>query len=377
MTAAHCQFLCSVCQEVFTDPVSTPCGHNFCKGCVVENVFVDSPFQCPDCLKMFYPRPELQVNTLIADMVHEHKRTADTRGAMKTGIFCVMWICFLVLSFQINPSLPLTEESGENKLEKLEESIEGMIWDLRLNIEEVKRLVLIGREDVWTSKIPEDELQLHISAQQMEQMFTDVMKKEIPQLLLRAELMRVRRYAVDVTLDPDTAHPGLVLSPDGRQVTCCESNLYLPDKPKRFTFNLFVLAKQKFSSGRFYFEVQVEGKTDWTLGVAKESFSRKTDTTLRPQSGFWSISLRNRTEFRGLSDPPVHLPLRSGPQKVGVFVDYEEGLVFFYDINSAAFVFSFTGVFFTERLFPFFDPGRNDDGRNSAPLIISPISQTE
>ena len=206
---------------------------------------------------------------------------------------------------------------------------------------------------------------------QLEETLSKEMKK-----LLEAELKRVQQYAVDVTLDPDTANSYLILSDDGKQVSHGDEKKNLPDNPERFSLSLCVLGKQSFSSGRFYFEVQVKGKTKWNLGVARESINRKGEVKMRPEEGYWTLWLRNRSEYKALADPLVRLSLVSQPQKVGVFVDYEEGLVSFYDVDTAALIFSFTGCCFTEKLLPFFSPGRNDGGRNSAPLIILPVNQT-
>ncbi|XP_032363355.1 E3 ubiquitin-protein ligase TRIM39-like [Etheostoma spectabile] len=203
---------------------------------------------------------------------------------------------------------------------------------------------------------------------QLEETLSKEMKR-----LLEAELKRVQQYAVDVTLDPDTAHPNLILCDDGKQVNHSDVRKNLPDNPERFSYCVFLLAKKSFSSGRFYFEVQVKRKTKWTLGVAKESITRKGDIALSPQKGYWTIWLRNGNEYKALADPPVRLSLKSPPQKVGVFVDYEEGLVSFYDVDAAALIYSFTGCSFTEKLFPFFSPCTNEGGKNSAPLIISPV----
>ncbi|KAI3370847.1 hypothetical protein L3Q82_007133 [Scortum barcoo] len=187
----------------------------------------------------------------------------------------------------------------------------------------------------------------------------------------KVELKRVQLYAVDVTLDPDTAQPNLILSDDGKEVSCGDVEKNLPDNTERFDTCPVVLAKQSFSSGRFYYEVQVKGKTDWDLGVARESISRKGEITASPQKGYWTICLWNKNEYYAKACPDVRLSLKQQPEKVGVFVDYEEGLVSFYDVDAAALIYSFTGCCFTEKLYPYFSPCPNYGGKNSAPLIIS------
>uniref|UniRef100_A0A3B4V737 RING-type domain-containing protein n=1 Tax=Seriola dumerili TaxID=41447 RepID=A0A3B4V737_SERDU len=57
------QFLCSICLDVFTDPVTTPCGHNFCKNCITTHWDISDRCQCPMCKEVFYVRPQLRVNT--------------------------------------------------------------------------------------------------------------------------------------------------------------------------------------------------------------------------------------------------------------------------------------------------------------------------
>uniref|UniRef100_A0A3Q0RCJ6 B30.2/SPRY domain-containing protein n=1 Tax=Amphilophus citrinellus TaxID=61819 RepID=A0A3Q0RCJ6_AMPCI len=159
--------------------------------------------------------------------------------------------------------------------------------------------------------------------------------------LFEAELMRVQQYAVDVTLDPDTANPALILSDDGKQVHCGDEEKNLPDNPERFSEGVCVLGNQSFSSGRFYFEVQVKEKTKWILGVTRESVNRKEVITVNPENGYWTVALHKNINV-AFDDPPVRLSLQFHPEKVGVFVDYEEGLVSFYDVGDAALIYSFT-----------------------------------
>lgn len=192
-------------------------------------------------------------------------------------------------------------------------------------------------------------------------------------MLCDPDFKELKRHAVDVTLDPDTANPFLIVSEDGKQVTHRDRRRNLPNKPGRFDQVYNIFAKEGYASGKFYYETQVKDKTQWDLGVAKQSINRKGDIRLSPENGYWTIWQRKRNELTANAGPAVKLCVRETPQKVGVFVDYEKGQVSFYDVDSRAHIFSFTRCNFTEKLFPFFSPCANDGGKNSAPLIITPV----
>ncbi|XP_055028702.2 erythroid membrane-associated protein [Misgurnus anguillicaudatus] len=185
--------------------------------------------------------------------------------------------------------------------------------------------------------------------------------------------------AEDVTLDPDTAHPYLILSDDGKQVRYGDIRQDLPDNPERFDTSPCVLGKEGVSSGCFYFKVQVTGKTEWVLGVVRESVNRKGEIELTPANGFWTLALRNGNEYKALAGPDVLLSLREKPQKIGVFVYYEEGAVVFYDVDSGSIIYLYRDQSFMndETLHPYFSPCNDDNDKNTDPLIILPYSVNE
>ena len=195
---------------------------------------------------------------------------------------------------------------------------------------------------------------------------------ELKKLCDAVELERVQQYEVNVTLDPETAHPKLVLSEDGKQVHDGGVRKEVRDNPRRFTHHLHVLTRQSFL-GRFYFEVQVAGKNAWCLGLARESGNKKGGMMLLPEHGYWTIDFKN-DKFIFNAKPVICLPLRAELQKVGVFVDYDEGVVSFYDVGARVHIYSGTGFTFSEPLYPVLCPGLQDGGRNSAPMIISPVN---
>uniref|UniRef100_A0A8C2WNC7 RING-type domain-containing protein n=1 Tax=Cyclopterus lumpus TaxID=8103 RepID=A0A8C2WNC7_CYCLU len=82
------QFNCPVCLDLPNDPVTIPCGHSYCMGCIKDYWSKDNPkggYSCPQCRKTFSPKPSLSRNTMLAEAVeqllvllcdaHTHART--------------------------------------------------------------------------------------------------------------------------------------------------------------------------------------------------------------------------------------------------------------------------------------------------------------
>ncbi|XP_039356668.1 butyrophilin subfamily 1 member A1-like [Mauremys reevesii] len=182
-------------------------------------------------------------------------------------------------------------------------------------------------------------------------------------------LSRARGYAVDVTLDPDTAHPNLILSADRKHVT--HGNWDPPNKSEGAEHDIWVLGTEGFTGGRHYWEVEVGGKIGWYLGVCRESVSRKGKVTLTPEDGYWVVWLRGGV-YHALTSPSTSLPVSIKPSRVGIFLDYEAGEVSFYNVTDRSRLFSFTGTF-SGTLRPYFSPGYYVWGTNAAPLKICPV----
>uniref|UniRef100_A0A8C5FDB0 E3 ubiquitin-protein ligase TRIM39-like n=2 Tax=Gadus morhua TaxID=8049 RepID=A0A8C5FDB0_GADMO len=528
-------FSCSICLDVFNSPVTTACGHNFCRTCIAKFWDEQVQYKCPVCNKLFNTRPDLQVNIFLSELAAQfrttvrvkeqpcvepaevpcdvctgtqqkavksclvcftsycqthlepHQRVARLRNHRlvepmdrledrmckkhdrllelfcQTEQVCVCQLC-TVTDHKSHPVVPLKEEYEVKtaQLGKRGAEVPQKIQERKQKIKEIKDTVELSNKDadreiahggqVFTALIgcvekgrdefnqtvkeklkstvkraedlikeleqeiedltnrsskvkrlshTEDHLHfleafrslkdppptrdwttvevrppsyvgtLRRSLDQLEETLNMEMKK-----LRDAELKRIQKYEVDVTLDPDTAHPSLILSEDGKQVHDGGVWKELPGNPKRFTYYTSVLTRQSFSSGSFYFEVQVKDNTAWWLGVARESIDRKGETELTPETGYWTLWYYDGV-LLFMDNPSVLLPLRAELQKVGVFVDYDEGLVSFYDVEARVHIYSATGCTFTEPLYPFLNPSSDKEGRNSAPLIISPVNQTD
>ncbi|XP_062371910.1 E3 ubiquitin-protein ligase TRIM39-like [Sardina pilchardus] len=526
------QFQCSICLDVFVNPVTISCGHTFCQTCVTQYWDSTAVCHCPLCKRTFIRRPQVNINTTMRDLVNEFKSmrgpnsgvalpgevtcdmcSGDGQGrlrALKTCLDCGTSLCSVHLELHQrvprlqrhtltepleNPEermcqrhqrplklfcrddhvcvcefctegehkshnmVPLEEEGNDRKnqmgesrveLQQMMKERQGKITEIQRNMEITKtskkeelahfgelfssleailersRCDLQGalETEQRTMETQAEKLIRQLQQQidtlqsrdtQLEELIhthdhfhlvqadlslcqtpnittTDVRVKDIPlntdpylhelEQSIKTEIIKytwnklwwMQCFAVDVTLDPDTAHPLLRLSEDQKQVRCGDHLQNVPDLPVRFDESKCVLGKQGFLD-RFYFQVKVAEKSSWSIGVTSESVSRKGRVKAGPTTGYWTIVLRAGNQYLAGTSPPRPLFVENKPQMLGVFVDYDMGLVSFYDVEMESHLFSFTEQMFSGKLFPVLSPGVNEAGTNLKPIIISPLSQ--
>ncbi|XP_044306479.1 E3 ubiquitin-protein ligase TRIM69 isoform X1 [Varanus komodoensis] len=458
---------CSLCLELFREPVILCCGHNFCKHCL-EATWAKKGVFCPECHgnvpdRQYIPNTALEK---MADRVkafhvgcqqqkcieHSEPLTLYWKPQEKLACFtcresqmpkdqCTQFLLIpdavqiyteklLMMRIQLRSilvKLEVLKNAQEEKIANHKENKLQLQYHISLEFLKMHQF-LHGKEKLYINQLKDEgevllqEMEANLNKLQdqtqsakdtlaciqvrlyqqnsssflkgikafMERMEEKTENSSLGELvtgtLSPGDFKGPIHYAVwkemksilspDIsclTLDPNTAHPNLVLS---EGMTCVRHNdrkQVLPDTPERFDCSVSVLGSVGFTSGKHYWEVDVQKKTKWTLGVVRESINRKGNYPLSPKEGHWLIKLRNKNELKAVDVHAKCLCLPQTPDRIGIYLDYEGGQVSFYDASTMSHMYTFTETF-TEKIYPYFCPCLNDSGENSAPLRIIAFS---
>ncbi|XP_045860375.1 butyrophilin-like protein 1 isoform X2 [Meles meles] len=170
---------------------------------------------------------------------------------------------------------------------------------------------------------------------------------------LYADWRKEKFQSLSVRLDPESAHESLAVSDDKTSVTFKDSCKGAEDGVYS------VLGHEDITSGCCYWEVEIRNaeRSEWALGVCRRDVERKGWYQESPEKGFWVVGTYADT-FCCLPYNSEHV--RSIPQRVGVFLDLNEGDVSFYNMTDGSHLFSFPLTSSCGTLFPYFRL-RSDD----------------
>ncbi|XP_070834164.1 probable E3 ubiquitin-protein ligase TRIML1 [Chaetodon trifascialis] len=183
----------------------------------------------------------------------------------------------------------------------------------------------------------------------------------------------IKSYSSEVCLDPETAHPKLIISPKGDSATYTDTWQQLPDLPGRFDTTLNVISLQGYSFGRHYWEIDVTGKTYWELGVTYPTISRKgttEDCWLGRGDESWCVEFFDGEYTAWHGGVPHQLPFTRRFCQIGVLCNFPAGLVTFFEADKMTPLFSFCAGTFTDCLHLALCPGHDHNGTNSKPIVI-------
>ncbi|NXN65942.1 BT1A1 protein, partial [Himantopus himantopus] len=157
----------------------------------------------------------------------------------------------------------------------------------------------------------------------------------------------------DIKVDEDTAHPNLFIDVGKKSFTHKSEVQKVSQTERSFDSAICVLGLEGFSSGKHYWEVDVEKSSDWDLGVAGKSAPRKGVISLSPKEQFWALGLSFK-DYWARTDPWTRLAVQKNPRKVGVYLNCEEKMLTFFNVTDMSVMFKFKDCAFSEELYPFF-----------------------
>ncbi|XP_016386998.1 protein NLRC3-like [Sinocyclocheilus rhinocerous] len=144
----------------------------------------------------------------------------------------------------------------------------------------------------------------------------------------------LRKYACDLTLDPNTVNIHLCLSEENRKVTRLEEQQSYPDHPDRFDFFPQVVCRESLS-GRCYWEVEWSGWRGVVISVAHKEMSRKggsDDCRFGFNEKSWSLDCSDDifTVWHNKLSTDIPVPYS---KRVGVYLDWQDGTLSFYSVS--------------------------------------------
>ncbi|XP_041751261.1 E3 ubiquitin-protein ligase TRIM39 [Coregonus clupeaformis] len=235
----------------------------------------------------------------------------------------------------------------------MRDELTQMLRRLELNKKKLVTLLPFLEFITW-SLLKEEDSSTGIVPQLWLAMKQRTWKTETPKYIPNSVWNWICSASVDVNLDPMTNHPWLLLSDDHKKVQEAHCTTEVDFSTQRYDGWPCVLGWEGMSSGRHYWEVTLANNGYWRVGLTTATSKRHGRFPMTPAEGYWAL-WRSTRQLYACTKPETSLPLEMLPRNVGIYLDFEEGQISFYNVETRAHIYTFTDNF-KEKLYPLFAP---------------------
>ncbi|KAM9310033.1 uncharacterized protein KZ484_025983 [Pholidichthys leucotaenia] len=356
------QFLCCICLDVFTDPVSLLCGHNFCKACLSRLWADANPCKCPLCKETFNRGLKLCINIELRDIVENFKThlviaensefkpgqmpcdccLGNKSQASKTCLVCLASFCETHLEPH-RRTAAFKRHKLTNPVHNLEEKIckkHSRIFELFCRDDQTSVCVLCTEHSAHDT-VPLDENYVDKGVQ-MRKKNMDAQRAKHGKEAQTTKAVVQRNNKEKCEASAKTVKDNWTLKPHFT---------WFPEKgPYHVSGFSRILINRSLSKGRLCYEVVAESKISWVLGVVPVSEQRM--LLLNPTNKAWIMKVNNSCSCQSCRSITA---MRTQHDRVIVCIDYQKRCCSFYDANSESLLWS-CSCKTNERLFLMFSP---------------------
>ena len=109
-----------------------------------------------------------------------------------------------------------------------------------------------------------------------------------------------------------------------------------------------------FTSGRHYWELDVTYSSSWILGICKDILITDTNISIYSEEACVLFSKKVNNHYSLFTNAPPYIQYVKRPLgRIGMFLDYDNGIVSFYDVCRGSLIYSFLPSPFSFPLKPF------------------------
>uniref|UniRef100_A0A4W4EAG3 Uncharacterized protein n=1 Tax=Electrophorus electricus TaxID=8005 RepID=A0A4W4EAG3_ELEEL len=390
---------CPVCADLLTDPVTLPCGHDFCQTCIriVWNVNGSDagsggPLFCPECQIFLPSNLKLEINTDLQRKV-QHASTYEPRKeeAPRTAPspimcdHCIDRSSVAVKScLRCDASLCSAHTLLHQQRDLLSYKCREHGEDLKLFCQEDQAVVcaLCVVTSVGVACSPNIQLIFAYNKSLLQFCMNICGLRHFNWkkfLIAQASqwsscILHIPSDLRAIHFDAETAHPKLEVSSDMLEVRWSKQASQEKGDGEHISAEYNVLARESFSSGAPYWEVVIWEKPYWLIGLSygPSTTSAETDAVMSRSSSyeaFCYIYHGNGKYLVGNGSEETLLPVRKRIKKLGVWVNFQRGTVSFHDADTLTLLHSFS-VEFLGPVYPVFNPCMAVDEQNTQPLVL-------